>query len=383
MRTSGGVVLAVEWLRLWSQARMIVLAPIAFGAAGCSADPARFNDDSFRGQPEATGVITTRPAPGRAASGSWSWDGGTAVTVARGDTVDTIARRRHVPASVIIQANNLGSSGTIQPGQRLVIPRYSPAPVSVAPEAPLAGAARLVPPGSIPANGSANGNAGVAAGGAAPIGAPEDTRIKISRHSVKSPAAVAKANNIPAQARVSGGHEIVQPLKAANARQPGRPAPEQHPAAPAAPKLAVVAPAEKPAGADPVKATDAAPSFHWPVRGQVISGFGPKADGQRNNGIDIAVPENTPIKAADDGVVIYSGNELKSFGNLLLVRHSNNYITAYAHAKELRVKRGDAIKSGEIIGMSGQTGDTGTPEIHFEVRKGSTPVDPMPLLHGA
>jgi murein DD-endopeptidase MepM/ murein hydrolase activator NlpD len=95
------------------------------------------------------------------------------------------------------------------------------------------------------------------------------------------------------------------------------------------------------------------------------------------------VPENTPIKAADDGVVIYSGNELKSFGNLLLVRHSNNYITAYAHAKELRVKRGDTIKSGEIIGMSGQSGNTSTPEIHFEIRKGSTPVDPMQFLHGA
>jgi murein DD-endopeptidase MepM/ murein hydrolase activator NlpD len=236
----------------------------------------------------------------------------------------------------------------------------------------------LVPPGSIPANDSANPAGGVASGGATAA-----TPIKISRPTVKSPAAVAKANTIPAQAKVSGGHGIVRPLKVANARQPGKPAPEQRPAAPAAPKPAVVAPAEKPIGADPVNATDAAPSFRWPVRGQVIAAFGPKADGQRNNGIDIAVPENTPIKAADDGVVIYSGNELKSFGNLLLVRHSNNYITAYAHAKELRVKRGDTIKSGEIIGMSGQSGNTDTPEIHFEIRKGSTPVDPMQFLHGA
>src|SRR5258708_31547726 len=98
-------------MRLWSQTRVIVLAPIAFCAAGCSADPDRFNDASLRGQSEATGSIAARPASGRAAGGTWSWDGGTAITVARGDTVDSIAHRHHVPAAVIIQANNLGSPG--------------------------------------------------------------------------------------------------------------------------------------------------------------------------------------------------------------------------------------------------------------------------------
>ena len=377
------MVLTIGWLRLWSQARVIALAPVAFAAAGCSADPARFNDDSFRGQPEATGVVTPQSASGRAAGGSWSQDGGTAVTVARGDTVDSIARRHHVPASAIIQANNLGASGAIQPGRYLVIPRYSPAAISVAPQAPLAGAARLVPPESIPTNDRANRNEGVATGGVAYGGAPQDPPVRMSRPTVKSPVEVAKAGNIPAQPKVSGGREIVKPPKVAIARQPAKPAPEPHPAAPAPPKLAEPVPAEKPVGVDPVKGADAAPSFHWPLRGPILAGFGLKADGQRNNGIDIAVPENTPIKAADDGVVIYSGNELKSFGNLLLVRHSNNYITAYAHAKELRVKRGDTIKSGQIIGLSGQSGDTARPEIHFEIRKGSTPVDPMPLLHGA
>jgi murein DD-endopeptidase MepM/ murein hydrolase activator NlpD len=115
---------------------------------------------------------------------------------------------------------------------------------------------------------------------------------------------------------------------------------------------------------------------------QVIAGFGPRPDGQRNDGINIAVPENTPIKAADDGVVAYSGNDLKSFGNLVLVRHANDYVTVYAHAKELRVKAGDQIKGGDLIGLSGQTGNVDTPQIHFEIRKGSTPVDPMQLLHG-
>jgi len=315
----GGVVLTIGWGRLGSQARVIVLAAIACAAAGCSAEPARFGDDSFRGQPQATGALATRPAPGRA---------------------------------------------------------------TVAPEVPLVGAARLVPPGTIPANDRANRNEGVATGGVAYGGAPQAPPVRISRPTVKSPVAVAKAGSIPAQPKVSGGREIVKPAKLANARQPAKPAPESHPVAPAAPKLVEAAPAEKPVGVDPVK-PDAAPSFHWPLRGPIIASFGVKADGQRNNGIDIAVPENTPIKAADDGVVIYSGNQLKSFGNLVLVRHDNEYVTAYAHAKELRVKQGDTIKVGDVIGTSGQTGNVATPQVHFEIRKGSTPVDPMRLLPSA
>ncbi len=81
--------------------------------------------------------------------------------------------------------------------------------------------------------------------------------------------------------------------------------------------------------------TAAMPSFRWPVRGRVITGFGPKPNGQQNDGINLAVPEGTPVKAAEDGVVAYAGNELKGYGNLVLVRHSNGYVTAYAHASEI------------------------------------------------
>ena len=123
--------------------------------------------------------------------------------------------------------------------------------------------------------------------------------------------------------------------------------------------------------------------FRWPVRGRIIAGFGPKPNGQQNDGIDVAVPENTPIKAAEDGVVAYAGNELKGYGNLVLVRHPNGYVTAYAHAKELLVKRGDQIKRGEVIAKSGQSGNVDAPQLHFEVRKGSAPVDPMQFLNGA
>jgi murein DD-endopeptidase MepM/ murein hydrolase activator NlpD len=131
------------------------------------------------------------------------------------------------------------------------------------------------------------------------------------------------------------------------------------------------------------EATGALPTFRWPVRGKVITSYGAKTNGKANDGINLAVPEGTPVKAAEDGVVAYSGNELKGYGNLVLVRHSNGYVTAYAHASELLVKRGDAIKRGQIIAKSGQSGEVGSPQLHFEIRKGSSPVDPLQFLNGA
>jgi murein DD-endopeptidase MepM/ murein hydrolase activator NlpD len=124
------------------------------------------------------------------------------------------------------------------------------------------------------------------------------------------------------------------------------------------------------------------PKFRWPVNGRVISAFGPISNGQQNDGINIAVPENTPIAAAEEGTVAYAGNKLKGYGNLILIRHSNGYVTGYAHAKELLVKHGDLVKRGQIIARSGRSGGVNTPQLHFEIRKGANPVDPMRLLNG-
>jgi murein DD-endopeptidase MepM/ murein hydrolase activator NlpD len=129
------------------------------------------------------------------------------------------------------------------------------------------------------------------------------------------------------------------------------------------------------------EATAALPGFRWPVNGRVIAAFGPRPSGQQNDGINVSVPEGTPIKAAEDGVVAYAGNELKTYGNLVLIRHSNGYVTAYAHASEIMVKRDDTVKRGQIIAKSGQTGTVNAPQVHFEIRKGSTPVDPAPFLN--
>jgi murein DD-endopeptidase MepM/ murein hydrolase activator NlpD len=137
---------------------------------------------------------------------------------------------------------------------------------------------------------------------------------------------------------------------------------------------------------DPVKTAEPAgslPTFRWPVRGRVIAAFGPKPNGFQNDGINLAVPEGTPVKAAEDGVVAYAGNELKGYGNLVLVRHSNGFVTAYAHASEILVKRGEAVKRGQVIAHSGQTGNVTSPQLHFEIRKGATPVDPAQYLSGA
>ena len=88
------------------------------------------------------------------------------------------------------------------------------------------------------------------------------------------------------------------------------------------------------------------------------------------------------MKSAEDGVVAYAGNELKGFGNLVLVRHANGYVSAYAHASEIAVKRGDNVKRGQVIAKAGQTGNVTSPQLHFEIRKGSTPVDPTQFLAG-
>ena len=148
------------------------------------------------------------------------------------------------------------------------------------------------------------------------------------------------------------------------------------------PTAQVVTPAADNPAKDQTGTAEAAggAGFRWPVRGRVITGFGPKPTGQQNDGINLAVPEGTPVKAAEDGVVAYAGSELKGYGNLVLVRHTNGYVTAYAHASELMVKRGDTIKRGQVIAKSGQTGNVSAPQLHFEIRKGSSPVDPMPYL---
>ena len=120
--------------------------------------------------------------------------------------------------------------------------------------------------------------------------------------------------------------------------------------------------------------------FLWPVNGKVISPFGSKNGGLHNDGINIAAPRGTPVRAAENGVVVYSGNQIRGFGNLLLIRHSDGWVTAYAHNDTLLVKKGQQVKRGETIARVGSTGNVTQPQLHFELRKGTEAVDPAGYL---
>jgi murein DD-endopeptidase MepM/ murein hydrolase activator NlpD len=132
---------------------------------------------------------------------------------------------------------------------------------------------------------------------------------------------------------------------------------------------------------EPSRAAPAAgnASFAWPVSGEVIAGFGVARNGERNDGINIATRMNAPIRAAAGGTVNYA-DRLNGYGNLVLIKHSNGYVTAYAHADRLLVRSGDYVAKGQVIGYAGQTGDVSSPQVHFEIRNGTRPVDPERLL---
>jgi murein DD-endopeptidase MepM/ murein hydrolase activator NlpD len=418
--------------------RFAVLATISVAAVSCSADTQRTASNPFRSTPAApanevtgsvpqkhtaiqsaplppppnTGAPQTRPVVTGSAGGSrgmasyepapvrsdvagsgqrtasrngWNWEGGTAVTVQQGDTIDGLVKRYGVPASAIAEANNIPNGTALRPGQRLVIPKYeatgstSPRTASNVPHA-TAPAIAPVPSGSQHVH----------------VVAPGETLMALSRKYHKPLGAIAKANNIEPHTMVKVGDRIVIPGvrgQEASLQPAAAPAHEAKPTPTPAPKVASVPAAPAPSAAmvtpaahqpEPPKVktdvTAAMPTFRWPVRGRVITAFGPKPSGQQNDGINVSVPEGTPIKAAEDGVVAYAGNELKTYGNLVLVRHSNGYVTAYAHASEIMVKRDDPVKRGQIIAKAGQTGNVAAPQLHFEIRKGSTPVDPAPFL---
>ncbi|OQW57023.1 MAG: peptidoglycan-binding LysM [Proteobacteria bacterium SG_bin9] len=318
-------------------------------------------------------VAATKPAP----------VSGTTIIVGTSDTLEGLAKRYNVSSAAILQANGYRGPRALQPGQQLIIPRAT-AQVAAAPAAPAAVA---------PAPATTTSSSHVVNRG--------ETLMSLSRRYNVPLSQLAKANNLTPTSQLAIGSKVVvpggKPAVAAAAPQPAteqKPAnqvvaqaPQTKPAAPAEPqqkaRLAITTP-EVPESA-PAKATEttsALPAFRWPARGRVIAGYGAKTNGKQNDGINVAVPEGTPIKAAEDGVVAYSGNELKDYGNLVLVRHSNGYVTAYAHASELMVKRGDTIKRGQTIAKSGQTGGVSSPQLHFEIRKGSSPVDPMQFLNG-
>ncbi|WP_210033930.1 peptidoglycan DD-metalloendopeptidase family protein [Methylobacterium sp. PvR107] len=196
--------------------------------------------------------------------------------------------------------------------------------------------------------------------------------------------AEAKATEAKAEAKAAAKAEAAQKLAEAKAAK------EAAQKAAAAEKVEKVAAKEVPkpvaAAAPPAKSepaatgsvADATPSesFRWPAKGRVIAGYGSSG----NEGINIAVPEGTPVKAAEEGTVAYAGSDVKGYGKLVLVRHANGYVSAYAHNGEIDVKPGEKVKRGQTIAKSGASGNVTSPQLHFEIRKGGSPVDPMSQL---
>ena len=332
-------------------------------------------------QPATTGSNTPR-------SGATGWraNGGAAVTLQPGETVETVARRYGVSAAAILRANNFADASRVPPGTRLVIPSYQAPAGQINASAPPPRQQSYSPPPAPSRMPTRGGQTHVVNSG--------DTLYSLGRRYSVSHVEIASANGIQNDAALRLGQRLSIPGSAsatASTTTPFSPPPGQRAEAPAPQRTAAAPePAQKAAAVTPVstsapeepRSLGGSPQFRWPVRGRVISGYGAKANGQHNDGINLAVPEGTEVKAAEDGVVAYAGNELKGYGNLVLLRHSDGWMTAYAHNSQLLVKRGDSVKRGQNLARAGQTGGVASPQVHFEIRKGSTPVDPTQYLAG-
>ena len=239
-------------------------------------------------------------------------------TIASGESLYTIARRYDVSATDVIAANNISSPDRIVVGQSLIVP-----------------------------------------------GRPD---------------LLAQRGQTQQVAAVSGSQTALTTPSGTTATQPANtqaaaPAPAAQPAP--APTTQVAAVPTQPA-TPAATASVTSDKFRWPLSGRVITDFA----ASRGTGINIEAPEGTSVRAAENGEVIYVGNAVEGYGNLVLVKHANGFVSAYAHLNTIGVVKGDTISRGDAIGTVGMTGSVTRPQLHFELRKGATPVDPMPLLAG-
>jgi murein DD-endopeptidase MepM/ murein hydrolase activator NlpD len=284
------------------------------------------------------------------------------VTARRGDTVYAIGRRYNADPKDIIAVNKLRAPYHLSIGQRLRLPGDATRPQqqtatttkTVASNAPARNATYTVKKG--------------------------DTLYAISRKTGVSVAKLAQANSLRRPYTISPGQVIRTP--GANYAPPPRiaekPATRVASAPAPAPKTQDVAELTQKVSFAAPPASDAL--FAWPVRGAIISNYGVGEMGRRNDGINIAAPAGTPVRAAADGEVVYRGSELDGFGNLLLVKHTDGFVTAYAHNDAMLVDKGDVVRKGQVIAKVGQTGSVTTPQLHFEIRQKLKSVDPIALL---
>ncbi len=238
-------------------------------------------------------------------------------TIASGESLYTIARRYEVTTQAIVQANNLSSPDKIVVGQKVIIPGRADLLATKAPTTQVASTTPMATP--------------------APA---QQTLPQAAPNALQAATTPAATPTLPQQAAPSA-----QPTQVANV------------------------PAAEPAmsGSD---------KFRWPASGRVLVDFA----SSKGTGINIEVPEGSAVKAAENGTVIYVGSGVEGYGNLVLIRHPNGYVSAYAHLQSMSVAKGATVGRGDTIGAAGMTGSVTKPQLHFELRKGATPVDPVPLL---
>ncbi|WP_245257396.1 LysM peptidoglycan-binding domain-containing M23 family metallopeptidase [Methylocapsa acidiphila] len=341
-------------------------------------------------QPTSKLAAAAPSRPAQSASG-WSVEGGSPVVVAQGENVEVLARRYGVPAEAIVRANGFASATQVQPGSRVVIPVYNAALAASSgahvPTSASAATATTAQQGKSRYAEKAKllkGGVGATKLAAAAPAVPSSP-VKVASEPKAATAKIAAAAPSPAPAPIKPTPKLAQSIKTETVvAQPKAAKPEpasvaKAEPAPAEAKKAVVEPVQTASMDTSKSGADAAnPEFRWPARGRIIQAFKPGG----NDGINIAVPEGTSVKAAESGVVAYAGNELKGYGNLILIRHPNGFVTAYANNGDIEVKRGDTVKRGQTIAKSGQSGNVASPQLHFELRKGATPVDPTQYLAG-
>ncbi|MBL8893820.1 MAG: LysM peptidoglycan-binding domain-containing M23 family metallopeptidase [Rhizobiales bacterium] len=337
------------------------------------------NGYNYQRQQQATAQISPNP--------------GGQIRIEPGMTLFSVARANGMTVGELAAANGISAPYAVRTGQMINIPtREELARIKT-------NVAQAEPAYAAPQRTSNAGSAHTVRAG--------ETLFSLGRQYNISPYAIADANGLSRSATLRSGQIVTIPGQAGGSTGGGSTIAMSEPSTPAI--SAPTPPSAKdlsridepqsgsaeqiPTTTNPEPPTQAAdssapqpgpepglPGMRWPVKGKVISEFGSKPNGLRNEGINIAVPEGTSVRASESGIVAYAGNELKGYGNLVLIRHDGGWVTAYAHNKELFVKRGDAVKRGDIIAKAGQTGSVSTPQVHFEVRKGATAMDPMKFL---
>ena len=379
--------------------------PLTEGNNGYRPQPVQYNP-SARYQPSRVGAGSL-PAVPYTPTAPTSEPAQT-ITVRSGDTLYELARRHGVTVRQIKQANGL-SSNMIRPGQQLRLTTDIP---DARPQRRTAAPAPRFEPRSQSANAGAVGDTYTVQ--------PGDSLYAISRRTGIRIATLKRINNIqnvrrmrpgmvlklretaPASYETAAGRtptpRISEPTFRPTTNASARPRTANEPiilnptaskritepsqrARQAGTRTASARPLGSPTAANgPQQQSITGGKFRWPVKGRIIRGFGKRSDGTRNEGINIATPIGTEIHAAESGVVAYAGNELKGYGNLILVRHENGFVSAYAHSDRMLVRRGDNVRRGQVIARAGKTGNVKQPQVHFELRQGAKPINPIPHL---